>query len=155
MYEEQKGIELESAKPLFFPLLLQLKSSCLKCRFPPFLGSTSTSINYFLAAISPADLHVLGPQWVETEFQAQVPRNSIKGVVMYRYVKNTNYNWAGKKLAKPCLLWPANIYEHSGGSSALREKSESSGCIMFQTFGAKTCFFHTAFQEKYFVFPTD
>lgn len=125
---EQKWIKLGSANPLFFPLLLlQLKSSCLKCRGPPFLGSTSTCINYFLAAISPADLHVLGPQRVETEFQAEVPRNSIKGVVMYCYVKNTNYKWAGTELAKPCLLCSANIYEHSGSSSALRGKSKASG----------------------------
>lgn len=98
---------------------------------PPFLGSISKFINYFLAAIWLADLHVLGPKWVETEFQDEVPRNSIKGVVMYHYVKNTNYNLAGKKLAKYNLLQSANIYEYSWGSSALQEKSESSGYIMF------------------------
>lgn len=148
-----KWIKLESAKPLFSLLLLWLKSSCLKRRVPPFLGSTSTCINYFLAATSPADLHVLGPQWIEPEFQAQVPRNSIKGVVMYCCVKNTNSNSAGKKLAKLCLLCSANIYEHSGGSSALRGKSKSSGQIMFWTFRAKTCFFTQHFKESILFFP--
>lgn len=143
-------------KTSFFPLLLlQLKSSCLKCRGPPSWALPAYALTIFLAVISPADLHVLGPQWVETEFQAEVPRNSIKGVVMDHYVKNTDYNSAGKELAKPCLLCSANIYEHSGGSSVLWGRSQASGQIMFPIFGAKTCFFHTAFQEKYFVFPTD
>lgn len=79
-------------KPSFFSSPpAPVEEQLLEMQRPPFLGSTSTCINYFLAAISPADLHVLGPQRVETEFQAEVPRNSIKGVVMYCYVKNTNY----------------------------------------------------------------
>lgn len=85
------------------------------------LEDISKFITYTLAAISLAHLHVLGPKWVETEFQDKVPRNSIKGVVMYRYVKNTNYSLAGKKLAKYYLLHTANVYEHSRGSSALQE----------------------------------
>lgn len=79
-------------KPSFFSSPpAPVEEQLLEMQRPPFLGSTSTCFNYFLAAISSADLHVLGPQRVETEFQAEVPRNSIKGVVMYCYVKNTNY----------------------------------------------------------------
>jgi len=53
---------------------------------------------------------------------------------MYHYVKNTNYNLAGKKMAKYCLLQSANIYEYSRGSSALQGKIQSSGYIMFRKF---------------------
>lgn len=61
----------------------------------PFSGSISKFINY-LAATVLADLRVLGLKGVETQFQDEVPRNSIKVVVMYHYVKNTNYNSTGK-----------------------------------------------------------
>lgn len=117
---------------------------------PPSGGRPANSLTIFLAAISLSDLHVLRPKRVETEFQDDVPRNSIKGVVMYHHVKNTNYSFAGK-LAKYCLLQSANIYEYSWGSSALQEKSESSGYIMFRKIWAKTCFSHSI-SRKVFCF---
>lgn len=43
-----KWIKLESAKPLFSPLLLlQLKSSCLKCRGPPSWGLPAHALTGF------------------------------------------------------------------------------------------------------------
>lgn len=150
IYVEQEWIKLGSTKNCFLPPAT-VEMHLFEMQTSPFLGSTSKFINYFLAAISLADLHVLGPKWVEAEFQEEVPKNSIKGVVMYRYVKNTNYNLAGKKLAKYYLLQSANIYEYSWGSSALQEKSESSGYIMFRKFGANTCFSHSI-SRKVFCF---
>lgn len=147
---QKKWIKLGSLKMDFLPAatvevqLFEMQT--------PFLGSISKFINYFLALVLLTALHVLGPKWVETPFQDEVPRDSIKGVVMYHYVKNTNYNLAGKKkkkLAKYCLLQSANIYKYSWGSSALQEKDESSGYIMFWNFGAKTCFSHSISRKSF------
>lgn len=72
-YVEQKWVKFGSTKISFLsPVTVEMQ--LVEMQTLPFLGSISKFINYFLAAVSLADLHVLGPKWVETEFQDEVPR---------------------------------------------------------------------------------
>lgn len=143
-------------KTSFFPSPpAPVEEQLFEMQRPPFLGSTSTCINWFLAATSPADLHVLGPQWVEAEFQAQVPRNSIKGVVMYRCVKNTTPIQQEKSWQSPASSALPIFMSTLGAHRRCEGRAKRVLRLCSEYLGPKLVFFHTAFQENDFVFPTD
>lgn len=121
----------------------------------PFLGSISKFINYFSAVVLLTDLHVLGPKWVETPFQDEVPRNSTKGVVMYHYVKNTNYNLAEKKSWQNTAYFNLPIFISTPGAHRHCKRRMNLVVILCSEILRPKLVFHTAFQENYFVFPTD
>lgn len=148
---EQKWLRLGSAKLSF------LRAAAVEVQLfemqTPFSGSISKFINY-LAATVLADLHVLGLKGVETQFQDEVPRNSIKGVVMYHYVKNTNYNSTGKNWQNTAYFSLPIFISTPGAHRHYKRRVNLVVMLCSEKFGPKLVF-HTAFQENYFVFPTD
>lgn len=152
---QKKWIKLGSLKMDFLPAatvevqLFEMQT--------PFLGSISKFINYFLALVLLTALRVLGPKWVETPFQDEVPRDSIKGVVMYHYVKNTNYNLAGKKKKswQNTAYFSLPIFISTPGAHRHYKRRMNLVVILCSEILGPKLVFHTAFQENHFVFPTD
>lgn len=155
MHGKKKWIKLGSLKMDFLPAatvevqLFEMQT--------PFLGSISKFINYFLALVLLTALRVLGPKWVETPFQDEVPRDSIKGVVMYHYVKNTNYNLAGKKKKswQNTAYFSLPIFISTPGAHRHYKRRMNLVVILCSEILGPKLVFHTAFQENHFVFPTD